>query len=94
MKKYSILYWHEDRSKPEQLTELSKTGIENGVSIAFNEFDDYKIKKWSQIKIKNNNLHGLSKHCRITSPEVDVFQNWKKSNIQGIQISFKWEFYF
>lgn len=84
MKKYKIRYWDEDKSKPLDLIQWSKSGKWHGVTIIF-YIDGTKD---CQDNWKNDFADGLEKIWSSGSKNR-CFQNWKKHRVQGINISFR-----
>lgn len=85
MKRYKIIYFLVDRSKPDCLFKISKSGKYDGVGISF--WSNGR-KNW-QAKYKNGFPKGLSRVFWYDDLRRDIFINWKKSNWQGIKIVFK-----
>lgn len=84
-KRYKAEHWRGFNFESFCLTELSKTGINNGVQVVF--FDDGR-KNW-QARCKNNLLDGVSKAWCWGIPKNETFKNNKKNKQQGIQIIFQ-----
>lgn len=83
MKTYKIVYFLSEKSNPSFIFELSKEGRDCGASVSF--FSD-GLKSW-QCKIKNSMINGSDKNWDYNT-EPFCFQNFKKSALQGIKISF------
>lgn len=83
IKRYKITFYRGDKSKPCYLTELSKSGEQEGVRVGF---ISQGIKLF-QDNWKRNRLHGLQKHYFNFCKNLH-YKNFKKNELQGIVISF------
>lgn len=84
MKRYKVIYFKGDRTKPDYFIQLSKSGKRDGVTISF--WSDGR-KDW-QLKFKNNSCNGLEKDLVWNNSKNRTFTNWKKQKTQGIKIKF------
>lgn len=84
MKRYIVDYFPASKSVPCYLTEISKSGIDDGVSISF----WFNGRKDFQVKFKNRMSIGIHKHW-IRGLKNRDFSMFKKDNRQGAQIDFK-----
>lgn len=86
MRRYKVKYFSGDRSKPDCITQISKSRRWDGTRIRF--WSD--VRKGWQGKYKNGLLNGIYKDWWwYNNPKNTHFINWKKGNGQGIRIKFK-----
>lgn len=85
MKKYKIEYLKGDVSKPCVLSELAKSGREEGEVVEFWNNGG----KFGQDKIKNGLLNGIAKGWGCFKLHNIFFCNYKKDKTHGISIKFK-----
>lgn len=83
MKRYKAIYWDKEKQNLHQLSEISKSGKENGSECSF-----CYIKLW-QRKIKNGIANGITASKCWDTAQNNYIRNNKKGIIQGILITFK-----